>query len=217
VAPFATPGNKAICRKERPRVHDPRPLGAAMRSSAPCQMTLSTGTPGAWVAPPPQSLAHRLLYERADLRLFLAGQLRQREGGRPHGAVVEACLFAEAERRVPPLELLGALEEADVLPSLLYRYGGQQGKEGASSHARSGSSRRSRAQDGSTRRAGLWTGWSLSLTTLACSPSRSIHEQLSPWELPQRLGHLALVRAWPRSRSRSRTRAAPNPGDSHKR
>src|SRR5205085_7714421 len=33
--------------------------------------------------------AHRLLHERADLRLVGCGQLRQREGDGPHGAVVE--------------------------------------------------------------------------------------------------------------------------------
>ena len=41
--------------------------------------------------------------------------LRQREGGRPHGAFVEVRLIAEAERRVPRLELVHALEEADDL------------------------------------------------------------------------------------------------------
>ena len=45
--------------------------------------------------------AHRLLHERADPCLFGGGQLLQREGGRPHGAVVEVRLVAEAERRVP--------------------------------------------------------------------------------------------------------------------
>src|SRR5512132_3463416 len=59
--------------------------------------------------------AHRLLHERDDLRLFGCGQLLQREGGGPHGACVEVRLVAEAERRVPGVELLGALEEADDL------------------------------------------------------------------------------------------------------
>src|SRR5512133_4250824 len=57
--------------------------------------------------------AHRLLYERADPCLLGGGQPLQREGGRPHGALVEVRLVAEAERRVPRLELLRALEEAD--------------------------------------------------------------------------------------------------------
>src|SRR5512133_3684476 len=59
--------------------------------------------------------AHRLLYERADPCLVGGGQLLQREGGGPHGALVEVRLVAEAERRVPRLELLRALEEADDL------------------------------------------------------------------------------------------------------
>src|SRR5918997_2308546 len=62
--------------------------------------------------------APRSLHERADLCLFGGGQLLQREGGRPHGAFVEVRLVAEAERRVPRLELLGALEEADDLAVL---------------------------------------------------------------------------------------------------
>src|SRR4029077_8713966 len=45
--------------------------------------------------------------------LVVGGQLRQSEGGWPHGAFVEVRLVAEAERRVPRLELLRALEEAD--------------------------------------------------------------------------------------------------------
>src|ERR687897_606187 len=62
--------------------------------------------------------AHRLLHQRGDLCLVGGGQLRQREGGRPHGAFVEVCLVAEAERRVPRLELLRALEVADDLAVL---------------------------------------------------------------------------------------------------
>src|SRR5215218_5940102 len=62
--------------------------------------------------------AHRSLHERADLCLFGGSQLLQREGGRPHGAFVEVRLVAEAERRVPGVELLGALEEADDLAVL---------------------------------------------------------------------------------------------------
>jgi hypothetical protein len=41
-----------------------------------------------------------------------------REGGRPHGAFVEVRLVAEAERRVPQVELLRALEEAEDLAVL---------------------------------------------------------------------------------------------------
>src|SRR5262249_26038296 len=52
--------------------------------------------------------AHRSLHERDDPCLSGGGQLLQREGGRPHGAFVEARLVAEAERRVPRLELLRA-------------------------------------------------------------------------------------------------------------
>src|SRR6266545_2866635 len=46
------------------------------------------------------------------------GQLRQREGGRPHGAFVEVRRVLEAERRVPRVELLRAFEEADDLAVL---------------------------------------------------------------------------------------------------
>jgi DNA-binding MarR family transcriptional regulator len=45
--------------------------------------------------------AQRLPHERADPGLVGGGQLGQGEGGRPHGAVVEVRLVAEAERRVP--------------------------------------------------------------------------------------------------------------------
>jgi hypothetical protein len=34
MAPFLTPKKRLICRDELPRVHDPRSLGAAIRSSA---------------------------------------------------------------------------------------------------------------------------------------------------------------------------------------
>jgi hypothetical protein len=60
-----------------------------------------------------QSLAHRFPHEGADPCLFRGSQLLEREGSRPHGAFVEVRLVAEAERRVPRLELLRALEEAD--------------------------------------------------------------------------------------------------------
>src|SRR6185437_5027042 len=52
---------------------------------------------------------------RADLHFLLLGQLRQRERGRPHRAVVELRRLVEAKCRVPRLELLRALEEADDL------------------------------------------------------------------------------------------------------
>ncbi len=59
--------------------------------------------------------ADRLLHERGDLLLVGGGQLLQREGGRPHRAVVELRSVVEAERRVPRAELRRALEEADDL------------------------------------------------------------------------------------------------------
>src|SRR5881409_2893183 len=61
------------------------------------------------------SSAHRFLHERADPCLVGGGQLLQGEGDRPHGACVEVRLVAEAEGRVPRLELVRALEEADNL------------------------------------------------------------------------------------------------------
>ena len=65
-----------------------------------------------------RSHVHRSLHERGDPLLVGGSQLLQREGGRPHGAFVEVRLVAEAERRVPRLELLRALEEADDLAVL---------------------------------------------------------------------------------------------------
>src|SRR5437870_3908010 len=62
--------------------------------------------------------AHRFLHERADLRLVGSGQLRQREGDRPHGAFVELRAVVEAEHRVPLLELPRVAEEADDLAVL---------------------------------------------------------------------------------------------------
>src|SRR6476469_2165338 len=64
------------------------------------------------------SSAHRSLHERTDPFLVGGSQLRQRKGGRPHGAFVEIRRVAEAERRVPRVELLRALEEADDLAVL---------------------------------------------------------------------------------------------------
>src|SRR2546426_324476 len=67
---------------------------------------------------PPRNSAHRFLHERADPCLFGGGQLLQREGDRPQAAFVEVRLVVEAERRVPRVELLRALEEADDLAVL---------------------------------------------------------------------------------------------------
>src|SRR2546426_11314434 len=64
------------------------------------------------------SSAHRFLHERANPCLIGGGQLLQREGDRPHGAFVEVRLVAEAEGRVPRLELVRALEEADDIAVL---------------------------------------------------------------------------------------------------
>src|SRR6266545_5113166 len=68
-----------------------------------------------------QSSAHRFLHERADPCLVGGGQLRQREGDRPQEAFVEVRRVVEAERRIPRLELLRALEEADDLAVLSVR------------------------------------------------------------------------------------------------
>src|SRR5581483_9437669 len=67
---------------------------------------------------PPSSSAHRPLDEIGDLLFLGPRQPRQRKRGRPHVAVVEVGLVAEAERRVPRLELRRVLEEADDLPVL---------------------------------------------------------------------------------------------------
>src|SRR2546426_5146018 len=65
-----------------------------------------------------RSLAHRFLHERGDPCLFGGSQPLQREGVGPHIAFVEVRLVAEAERRIPRLELLRCLEEADDLTVL---------------------------------------------------------------------------------------------------
>ncbi len=70
----------------------------------------------AWSAGAPS--AHRFLHERADPCLVGGGQLFQREGDRPQGAFVEVRAVVEAERRVPRLELVRGLEEADDLAVL---------------------------------------------------------------------------------------------------
>ncbi len=56
-----------------------------------------------------------MLYERGNPGLFSAGQLLEREGNRPHSAFVEARRVVVAQRRVPGVELLWALEDADIL------------------------------------------------------------------------------------------------------
>ena len=60
-------------------------------------------------------LAHRFLHEGGNPCLFGGTQLYQREGGRPHGTLVEVRFAAEAEGRVPRLELRRWLEGADDL------------------------------------------------------------------------------------------------------
>src|ERR1700733_15881099 len=57
--------------------------------------------------------ADRRLDECCEPLLGVSTQLIQRILGRPHGAVIEGRLVAEAERRVPHLELLAGLEVAD--------------------------------------------------------------------------------------------------------
>src|SRR5215469_6027407 len=92
------------------------PFSRAMRSrSCPCcpYREPSAAPARYWVCS-----ADRLLEERDDSRLLGGGQLLQREDSRPHAAVVELCLVAEAEGRVPRLELLGVLEVADHISVL---------------------------------------------------------------------------------------------------
>src|SRR5215472_4995286 len=79
-------------------------------------MAMISGWPA--IQTKPTRSTHRFLHERADPCLFVSGQLLQREGCRPHVAFVEVRLVAEAERRVPRVELLRALEEADDLAVL---------------------------------------------------------------------------------------------------
>src|SRR2546430_3506923 len=62
--------------------------------------------------------AHRFLHKLADPCLFSGSQLLQREGDRPQGAFVEVRAVVEAEGRVPRLELMRGLEEADDLAVL---------------------------------------------------------------------------------------------------
>src|SRR5919201_3015957 len=62
--------------------------------------------------------ARCFLHECSDPGLNGGGQLRQSEGGGPHGALIELRRVLEAERRVSRLKLLTALEEADYLAVL---------------------------------------------------------------------------------------------------
>src|SRR5919199_6272028 len=64
------------------------------------------------------SSAHRFRDKRADPLLIDGSQLLQCELGWPHAAFVELGLVAEAERRVPALELVRALEETDDIAVL---------------------------------------------------------------------------------------------------
>src|SRR5262249_43783821 len=82
-------------------------MAGSLRSAASCRPPRA---PASWGGSSrARSSAHRLLHQRGDPCLVGGGQLRQGEGGRPHGAVVEVRRVVEAERRVPGLELLGGL------------------------------------------------------------------------------------------------------------
>src|SRR5581483_2256726 len=85
--------------------------------------TVATGplerTPPRCCARPVRTpLAHCSLQELANPCLDSGGQLLQREGRRPHVAVVEGRLVTEAECCVPRLEFMCALKEADDLAVL---------------------------------------------------------------------------------------------------
>src|SRR6266487_6156060 len=62
-----------------------------------------------------QFSSYCFLHERGDPCLFVSSQPLQRKRCGPHVAFVEVRLVAEAERRVPRLELRCCLEEADDL------------------------------------------------------------------------------------------------------
>ncbi len=62
-----------------------------------------------------QPSAHRFLHEGGDPCLFGGGYFLQRKGDRPQDTIVEVRCIAKAERPIPRLELLRALEEADNL------------------------------------------------------------------------------------------------------
>src|SRR5437879_12159637 len=74
----------------------------------------ASATGAAESVPPPRNSAHRFLHERADPCLVGGSQLLQREGGRPQMAFVEVRRVAEAERRIPRVEHLRALEVTDA-------------------------------------------------------------------------------------------------------
>src|SRR5438093_715636 len=110
------------------RAHHCRIGGVAERSNAAVLKTAEAARlPWVRIPPPPPILltksrsAHRFLHERADACLCGRSQLFQREGDRPQPAVVEVRRVAEADRRVPALELLRVLEEADDLAVLVIR------------------------------------------------------------------------------------------------
>src|SRR5262245_49266515 len=109
-----TPGSASLMS---PRIL----LSVSPRQSASSWIRLSTWSDAESLIAPSGSSFHRFLQEGGDLRLLGLGQLLQRERGRPHGALVEVRLVAEAERRVARLELLRALEEADDLAVLRVR------------------------------------------------------------------------------------------------
>src|SRR5256886_14010984 len=62
--------------------------------------------------------AHRLFHKRGDLGLFAGSQLAERVLNRPHGAVVDFRLVAEAERLVSDFELPCVLEVTDHIAVL---------------------------------------------------------------------------------------------------
>src|SRR2546423_5511981 len=64
------------------------------------------------------SSAHRLFHKRGDLGLFAGRQLAERVLNRPHGAVVDFRLVAEAERLVSDFELPRVLEVTDHIAVL---------------------------------------------------------------------------------------------------
>src|SRR5438552_8641067 len=62
--------------------------------------------------------AHRLFHKRGDLGLFAGSQLAERVLNRPHGAIVDFRLVAEAERLVSDFELPCVLEVTDHIAVL---------------------------------------------------------------------------------------------------
>src|SRR2546427_10923180 len=104
------PGTFTVYLSWADRARPPNALTSAVtRAIVPKPLPFITGSSLVKAS----SSAHRFLHERADPCFGGGGQLLQGEGDRPHGAFVEVRLVAEAERRVPRLELVRALEEAD--------------------------------------------------------------------------------------------------------